>query len=415
MARDRTRMHPARWPADRVRGGARGARGLRAGNTRARTEVPAHARNPDPDPGGVRLRPAGRGTHVARAARSRGGPDRHSRVVVAVRRRRTAGHGRSGRALSAGRGGARLPGGGAPTGWTCTATWSATFVVDGLGPFAVREPVTQTQVRRIRWGRGGPCSAVTRDDRRRRGDPGRPRTEHGTMNQISARFQAQWLDTGPCRGSTRGRHSHLDGNAARKEVRDQGQPPRRRPRRPRPPPRRRLPAKTAAQPLRRRRPAAKPRHEGSPGEEGAPPRRRRLPRRRLRRRRRRSREEGSGDEGCRREEGAGHQEGGSGEEGGRQEGPCRKGPPKKATGQDVHRRGGRDRGRLWSWSRPRRGRRRRRGRPRRGRPSLEKDLKADLKRSVGHRTGGAAAAVEAEGARASSSRTSMNDEPVSRP
>ena len=36
----------------------------------------------------------------------------------------------------------------------CTATWSATFVVDGLGPFAVREPVAQTQVRQIEVGEG---------------------------------------------------------------------------------------------------------------------------------------------------------------------------------------------------------------------------------------------------------------------
>jgi hypothetical protein len=36
----------------------------------------------------------------------------------------------------------------------CTATWSGTFVVDGLGPFPVAEPVRQTQVRRIAVGEG---------------------------------------------------------------------------------------------------------------------------------------------------------------------------------------------------------------------------------------------------------------------
>jgi hypothetical protein len=44
----------------------------------------------------------------------------------------------------------------------CTATWSATFVVDGLGPFAVREPVTQTQVRRIEVGEGRALLAPAR-------------------------------------------------------------------------------------------------------------------------------------------------------------------------------------------------------------------------------------------------------------
>lgn len=36
----------------------------------------------------------------------------------------------------------------------CTTTWSATFVVDGLGPFAVADPLRQTQVRWIEVGEG---------------------------------------------------------------------------------------------------------------------------------------------------------------------------------------------------------------------------------------------------------------------
>jgi hypothetical protein len=36
----------------------------------------------------------------------------------------------------------------------CTATWSGTFVVDGLGPFPVAEPVTQNEVRWIEVGEG---------------------------------------------------------------------------------------------------------------------------------------------------------------------------------------------------------------------------------------------------------------------
>jgi hypothetical protein len=37
---------------------------------------------------------------------------------------------------------------------SCTTTWSGTFVVDGLGPFPVAEPVRQTEVRWIEVGEG---------------------------------------------------------------------------------------------------------------------------------------------------------------------------------------------------------------------------------------------------------------------
>ncbi len=44
----------------------------------------------------------------------------------------------------------------------CTATWSASFIVDGLGPFAVAEPVRQTQVRLVEVGEGRALLAPAR-------------------------------------------------------------------------------------------------------------------------------------------------------------------------------------------------------------------------------------------------------------
>ena len=44
----------------------------------------------------------------------------------------------------------------------CTATWSGTFVVDGLGPFPVVEPLRQTQVREIAVGEGRALLAPAR-------------------------------------------------------------------------------------------------------------------------------------------------------------------------------------------------------------------------------------------------------------
>lgn len=49
----------------------------------------------------------------------------------------------------------------------CTTTWSGTFVVDGLGPFAVAEPVRQTEVRRIEVGEGRALLAPARTARAR--------------------------------------------------------------------------------------------------------------------------------------------------------------------------------------------------------------------------------------------------------
>ncbi len=129
---------------------------LRAGNTGASPRVPALARGPHPDACGVRLRPAGRRAHlVAGPAGPRGHPRRPRRsgrgssatVPVGVTRR-------SGRTLPAPGGGARLPPGGGLSGWPARRPGRRTFVVDGLGPFPVPEPVRQTQVRRISVGEG---------------------------------------------------------------------------------------------------------------------------------------------------------------------------------------------------------------------------------------------------------------------
>lgn len=50
---------------------------------------------------------------------------------------------------------------------SCTTTWSGAFVVDGLGPFPVTEPVRQTEVRRIDVGEGRALLAPARTARAR--------------------------------------------------------------------------------------------------------------------------------------------------------------------------------------------------------------------------------------------------------